>query len=296
MRNEIRLSIDLIRIDGDTQSRASLNESQVSDYADDILEGATFPAVTVFYDGAEYWMADGFHRLAAHKMAGLSEILAYVVSGDVRDARLYGAQANQGHGLRRSAADKRNAVMTYMNDPEWTLWPDRKIARQVGVSHTFVSGIRAKLAGNVASERHSSAIQASDIEADPMLPDQPEGAPLEAEGSSDEPVSREEAKLRQEFQRFTPVGQEDAYVALRMDLAEAKAALRKSDKTIRELSARNAEMAADDKNAELVRMQGEVKRSSDARWKAQEDLNVANAHIKHLKKRIKELESIEIAL
>ena len=30
-------------------------------YADEMSFGTVFPAITVFYDGVKYWLADGFH-------------------------------------------------------------------------------------------------------------------------------------------------------------------------------------------------------------------------------------------
>ena|SRR5436309_8329926 len=43
---------------------------------------------------------------------------------------------------RRTNADKRRAVETLLNDPEWAKWSDREIARQCGVSNDFVSRLR----------------------------------------------------------------------------------------------------------------------------------------------------------
>jgi hypothetical protein len=58
----MQLAVDSIRTDGGTQSRAQINWLTVTDYAADIAEGATFPPVVVYFDGADYWLADGFHR------------------------------------------------------------------------------------------------------------------------------------------------------------------------------------------------------------------------------------------
>ena len=38
--------------------------------------------------------------------------------------------------------DKRRAVLTLLNDPEWSAWADREIARQCGVSPEFVRKIK----------------------------------------------------------------------------------------------------------------------------------------------------------
>jgi N6-adenosine-specific RNA methylase IME4 len=39
-----------------------------------------------------------------------------------------------------------------LNDPEWSLWSDREIARRCAVSHTFIANLRPTVTGNVASE------------------------------------------------------------------------------------------------------------------------------------------------
>ena len=61
----MQLSIDSIRIDGGTQPRAELRNDVVKDYAELMRAGAAFPPVSVFYDGQDYWLADGFHRIRA---------------------------------------------------------------------------------------------------------------------------------------------------------------------------------------------------------------------------------------
>jgi hypothetical protein len=43
---------------------------------------------------------------------------------------------------------KRRAVSMLLQDPEWSQWSSREIARRAGVSHTFVESVRAKLTGN----------------------------------------------------------------------------------------------------------------------------------------------------
>lgn len=136
------LKLQQIRIDGKTQSRVELNESTLAEYGEAITEGAKFPPVTVFHDGADYWLADGFHRFFAHKNIGALDIPAGVLQGTQRDAILYSVGANTAHGLRRSNDDKRKAVQTLLSDAEWSKWSDREIAKQCGVSHTFVASLR----------------------------------------------------------------------------------------------------------------------------------------------------------
>lgn len=128
---------------GELQSRAAINNEIVTEYAEAIKAGAEFPAVVVFNDGAENWLADGFHRFHAHNQAGKTSILADVRQGTNRNAILYSLGANGTHGLHRTNADKRKAVTTMLNDFEWAAWSSNAIAKACGVSHTFVDSLRA---------------------------------------------------------------------------------------------------------------------------------------------------------
>jgi uncharacterized ParB-like nuclease family protein len=56
------------------------------EYGEELEAGAKFPPVVVFYDGEKYWLADGYHRLAAHATAGKETIAAEVHEGTKRDA------------------------------------------------------------------------------------------------------------------------------------------------------------------------------------------------------------------
>lgn len=139
------IHVTLIRIDGGTQPREAINETAVAEYAEAMTEGAEFPPVDLFFDGVEYWLADGFHRYHAANKIGLIEIPAKMHAGTRRDAVLFSVGVNQGHGLRRTNADKRKAVMTLLQDEEWRGWSDREIARRCGVHHVFVGDMRKSL-------------------------------------------------------------------------------------------------------------------------------------------------------
>lgn len=143
------LPLAKIRIDGGTQMRIGLNEETVAEYADAINAGAQLPPPVVFYDGNEYWLGDGFHRVEAYKWAYkeikvIGSIDVDVRVGTRRDAVLFAAGANASHGLRRTAADKERGVDTLLRDEEWAGWSDREIAKRCNVSPTFV-GNRRKL-------------------------------------------------------------------------------------------------------------------------------------------------------
>lgn len=139
------LELSLIRIDGGTQIRAELNQETVDAYAEAYLAGAVFPAITVFFDGKDRWLADGFHRYFAAKKAGKTTILEKITPGTKRDAILFSLGANGTHGLNRTNADKRNAITTMLQDSEWSAWSDNAIAKACHVSDKTVAAHRASL-------------------------------------------------------------------------------------------------------------------------------------------------------
>jgi ParB-like chromosome segregation protein Spo0J len=140
------IALNLIRCDGGTQPREKLDDAVVSEYAERIVDGDVFPPVTVFHDGTDYWLADGYHRLAAHEDAGRENISADVQQGTRRDAVLYSVGANALHGLPRTNADKRRAVTALLTDTEWSAWSNREIARRCRVSDPFVGKLREEIA------------------------------------------------------------------------------------------------------------------------------------------------------
>lgn len=141
----MELLVSKLRVDGGTQPRAQMDLLTVEEYADAMREGASFPPVVAFYDGADYWLADGFHRAEAAKRAGRDSLVADVRQGTRRDAVLYSVGANAQHGLRRTNADKRRAVLALLNDEEWSRWSNREIARRANVSAAFVDNLRKSL-------------------------------------------------------------------------------------------------------------------------------------------------------
>jgi hypothetical protein len=140
-----RLAVDRIRTDGATQPRAAIHEPTVAEYAEAIEAGVVLPPVTVFNDGGTYWLADGFHRVAATKRIGCLDIEVDLRVGTRRDAMLHSFGANATHGLRRTNDDKRRAIVAMLSDPDWAQWSNREIARVAAVSEFFVRKVRAEM-------------------------------------------------------------------------------------------------------------------------------------------------------
>ena len=142
------IRLDALRLDGGTQSRDGLDEETVKEYAATMKENGTYewPAIKVVFDGQNYWLVDGFHRVEAAKRANRSYFWAEIIQGTQREAVLMSTGVNASHGLRRTNADKRRAVETLLRDPEWSKWADREIARRTLTSNRFVGNVRDELA------------------------------------------------------------------------------------------------------------------------------------------------------
>jgi hypothetical protein len=136
------LNIGAIVMDERLQSRAEISEDVVAEYADAIAAGAEFPPVLIFFDSINYYLTDGYHRLLAHKRAEKVSILCDVRPGSITDAIFHSTGVNTSHGMRRTYADKRKAVMTLLDDFEWRDMSNTEIAKHCHVSPSFVSDLR----------------------------------------------------------------------------------------------------------------------------------------------------------
>lgn len=137
------IPLDSIRRDNHIQQRVGgLQTPRVREYAKAMREDANFPPIVVYYDGQDYWLADGFHRVAAAEEAKRKKIEADIHPGTYRDAILHAVGANAAHGIRRTNADKRKAVLTLLQDREWRQWSDHELARVTHTTQPFVSKVR----------------------------------------------------------------------------------------------------------------------------------------------------------
>jgi hypothetical protein len=140
-----RISLAAIVADPSIQQREGGTSAElVEEYAQAMRDADEFPPPIVFSnDGAQYYLADGFHRVEASRLAQRGqEIYCEVRPGDREDALLFACGANADHGLRRTCSDQRKAVLCLLRHPKWSLWSDREIARLCRVSHTLVGKIR----------------------------------------------------------------------------------------------------------------------------------------------------------
>lgn len=153
----IEIDTHFIRTDGGTQTRAALNAFTLDEYYQAMERGAQFPPIDVYYDGSEYWLADGFHRLAAVEKMQNEAIECRVHQGDRRAAILHSVGANAQHGLQRSRDDVNRAIAMMLRDSEWQQWSDSAIANKVGCSNKTVAARRGEMVA--AGEIEDSGIR-----------------------------------------------------------------------------------------------------------------------------------------
>ncbi len=164
----IHLDLEEIRRDGGTQPRAKIDLQHIKRLEQQMEDGQELEPIVVFYDGESYWLADGFHRWNAHRNQEEPTIRAIIHQGSRRQAVLYSVGANTDHkpALPRSRADKRKAVLTLLEDPQWKQWSDRQIARVCKVDHKTVGKIRKSLTGEIPSNKTLQSLT-GDFPSDP---------------------------------------------------------------------------------------------------------------------------------
>ena len=152
------------------QSRVEMNNEYISELREIWREDRgigkqTLPPVVVFTNGkGTFWLADGYHRCYSAELEGIKKVNCEERFGNERDAQLYAIGANKAHGLRRTAGDKRKAILLLLNDLEWSSWTQEKIAKHCGVSQQYVSKVRQQL-DQVATGCEPSASSESEDEA-----------------------------------------------------------------------------------------------------------------------------------
>ena len=158
MENATLLPLNSIRIDLGTQMRVMERPQTIDQYVESMELGCKFPPITVFTtDGQEFWLADGFHRLAAFRKRGLNSIPCFLKEGTLDDAREFACCANQDHGLPRSPADKRKAVEQFFAIPGRDALTNSEVAKRLGVSIPFVKNIRDGLGVKASPASHVGA-------------------------------------------------------------------------------------------------------------------------------------------
>jgi hypothetical protein len=144
----VELALHLIRRDGGTQCRVAISPAIVRDYAHQMAAGEEFPPIHVWYDGTDYWLSDGFQRVAAAEQIGRTCIAALVSYGTLSDAQWASCRSNSAHGSRRSGRDVLVAISRAIEHPNAQSLSNRELARHIGAPEATVRRWRARLSSS----------------------------------------------------------------------------------------------------------------------------------------------------
>jgi ParB-like chromosome segregation protein Spo0J len=128
---------DLV-IDEAIQIRDKLDPELVEHYVECFDD---LPPIDVFQMAVGYLVADGFHRYAAAKKLGKTEMEATLHEGGWDEAEAFAITANTKHGKPLTRVERNRAIKRLLD----LGWNDSKIAREIGVSSHTV--------GNISSAR-----------------------------------------------------------------------------------------------------------------------------------------------
>lgn len=141
----LELPVDQVKADPANQPRESTDPEVVARYRLLMEEGVTFPPICVLWDGSTYWLADGFHRFAAHRALGRVTVPVRVREGTAAEAFWYGVDANSSQGMTLGTGDRKRIARRMLE--EWPELGNREIARRTGLSHPTIGTLRNALLG-----------------------------------------------------------------------------------------------------------------------------------------------------
>jgi len=142
MIEEKTLKLDEVTIDNSLNPRdGALDQDVVMEYA---MHYQELPPMHVFtVAGAGYLLVAGFHRIAAHRLAGAREGRFIVHQGTRLDAAEYADLDNLKHGLRLTRAEKRQVIERQLKrHPDWS---DVRIATVCTTTDKTVRSVREEL-------------------------------------------------------------------------------------------------------------------------------------------------------
>ena len=258
------LNLAVLRLDGDTQARLALSQEKVQEYAALMEDGEEFRPVDAFFDGSDYWLADGFHRYFATKANKKTSIAVTIHNGTLEDAQLFAFAANKGHGLHMLATDIRHCIVRMLEHPRWGSWTNAAIAKHVGTSKMTVGRVKAAMAEPeettekkyINKHGQESTIDTAKLgrKAKPAEPPKPEPEPDHRVAELANTVN-ELAEENQKLKDAIAIGAWDATDIEKEDAEETITALREQIRVL-EIEVKTLRESRDmfqNRNAELMR-------------------------------------------
>jgi ParB-like chromosome segregation protein Spo0J len=135
---DFEIELDKLEAPGAT-SRARVETALVGSFADLMTMGVKLPPLEVYFDGTTFWLADGFHRVAAARKLNRTTMPAMVMPGDKMRALLALLAANK---ASRSDDDKRHVAHLALTDPLLKTWNNQQLSEHIGVGQDLIQRVR----------------------------------------------------------------------------------------------------------------------------------------------------------
>lgn len=139
-----KIALSDIVADSKCQTRDSINE----DFIDTLVEliKAKLPIKgdmpVVFHDGKDYYLADGFTRLEAHKRAGHKKMECEVREGGLSQAIEYAhSEANATHGQPLDDGAKKKKIEWHLQHEKWKFYTGQVIADRCGLTKRYANKV-----------------------------------------------------------------------------------------------------------------------------------------------------------
>lgn len=155
---EVLLELHELESSTETQPR-EYDPKYAEELGELITAGVKMPPIVVFYDGARYRVADGWHRRGGAEWAGKKSIACLIYEGDRDAANDYanGSRCNIDHGKRLTNSDKRARAEYWLRrHPKWS---NGALADVSGLHRQYIATVRPQLSESDTSDTMSLSEQ-----------------------------------------------------------------------------------------------------------------------------------------
>ena len=146
-----RIKITDINEEKSLRVRVQMDNNAIQEYAAYLAANKPpMPPIVLFGPDVfgKYFLSEGWHRIAAHKLADRTHIMAYVhelknLNEGWKEALAHALGSNTWHGVRRTNADKKRCIELAIK--HWPEWSYRRISEACQVDDMTVKKIRTEL-------------------------------------------------------------------------------------------------------------------------------------------------------
>ena len=138
-------TIETLRLRGLSEEGeiATLSDSVLESYLSVMAKTRTCKPLSACFDGTDYWVFDGYHRLAALQQLGINSCQVKLYKGSRRDAlRRYIADKLRSKEPKPQTRVFRHCLQILRADAQWSVLPSKQLALLFGRKPVFFDTLR----------------------------------------------------------------------------------------------------------------------------------------------------------